>query len=260
MKTYNFIRNITLSIAAIGVLSACEHEVVDVYDIDHTALNIGFGSVKELTQKANHNFSETAGVKGLTFYARISGIPVDHERTFSLEPVDGDLALLGNAWLDETYVIPAGAVSGEYVLNFDTSLLPDPDNFAEKEGTVTFRAKTSDNFSLGAENHNELIITLYNALAKPDLWDEGSGFFYPALSTYFGEYSPEKFRFMIENGFPTQFRIHSTQKENITIDNGVTIMSTVYASYMLNKLQRALTEYNYTHLPLCDSHGNLIIF
>ncbi|MDE6371585.1 MAG: DUF4843 domain-containing protein [Duncaniella sp.] len=260
MKRYRFIRNITLAFAALGVLSACEHEEVDVYNTDHTALNLGFTSVRDLTAKANHNFSETAGVKGVTFYARISGVPVDYDRTFSLEPVDGDIALLGNAWVDETYVIPAGAVSGEYVLNFDTSLLPDPANFAEKEGTVTFRAKASDTFRLGADGYNELVFTLYNSLAKPDDWDSGYGY-YTALVNYFGEYSTEKFRFMIENGFPTQFRIKTLQKENFIIEDGITVMSTPYATYMLNKLQKALAEYNYSHFPpLCDSLGNPITF
>lgn len=260
MKALKFIRNISMSMAVLASLSACEHEEVDVYDTDHTAINIGFLSVKELTQKASHNFSEAAGIKGVTFYARISGVPVEYDREFMLEPVDGDIDKLGNAWISETYVIPAGAVSGEYLLNFDTTLLPDPDNFVEEEGTVTFRVKPSETFATGAESHNQLIFTLYNSLAKPEDWDEGYGY-YTKLADTFGEYSPEKFRFMIENGFPTQFRVHRMQKENIIIENGVTIMSSVYAAFLLNKLQLALNEYNATHdKPLTDSFGNTITF
>ena len=257
MKT---IRYTILSIAAAMAMTACSTEEVDCFDISYEALNIGFGSATDLTQTAVYNYSETTGERAVKFYARVSGTPVDYDREFTLEAVGGDIDKAGSSYRYDTYVIPAGAVSGEYNIYFNPANLSDPSVFTEEEGELVFHLVAGKNFANGAENQNELRFTLKNALAKPEEWDNPSYGYLP-LSRYFGDYSTEKFQFMIENGCPISFRVSYNQSTPTTIDGDVTIMSDGYATYLKQAYQLALAEYNNTHsTPLCDSFGNPISF
>lgn len=257
MKT---IRYTILSIAAAMAVSACSTEEVDRFDPSYEALNIGFGTVDNLTQKATYNYSETANERAVKFYARVTGTPVDYDRQFTLEAVDGNLTEAAGSYRCETYVIPAGQVSGEYNIYFDPSKLSNPSVFTEEDGELVFRVSEGGAFRVGALNQNELRFTLKNALAKPEEWDNPS-YGYMALSRYFGTYSIEKFRFMIENGCPINFKVSYSQAAPTTMEGDVTVMSDGYANYLRQLYYLALVEYNDTHdTPLCDSVGNPISF
>lgn len=248
---------------AVGVFTACSTEEVDRFDPALEAVNIGFGNLSNpdnLTQQAVYNYSETTKERAVKFIARVTGVPVDYDRTFTLEAVDGDIAEAGGSYRFEEYVIPAGSIAGEYNIYFDPSKLSGAGAFADEDGEIVFKVAHNDTFADGALNQNELRFTLKNALAKPDEWDSPSPNHY-ALSRYFGDYSKEKFQFMIENGCPLNFRISWSQGEPITMDGDVTVMSSGYASYMQDSLRLALEEYNNSHdTPLCDSLGNPISF
>lgn len=242
-------------------LAACSSEEIDRYDDSYVAINIGFGNVTNLNQTISFNYSESSVERPVTFYARISGTPVDYDRAFTLEAVEGDIAAAANSYRFDTYVIPAGEVSGEYVIYFDPAGLSNPSAFADQEGELVFRVAANEYFALGAKDNNELRFTLRNSLTMPDEWYEVSTYNHYPLSRYFGDYSPEKFRFMLENGCPINFQISYSQSVPTTEENGVTILSTSYATYMQQTMQMALAEYNSTHdTPLCDSLGNPISF
>lgn len=257
MKT---VRISILSLAAAFALTACSTDEVERFDPAYEALNIGFGSASDLTQEATFNYSETSGERAVTFYARVTGKAADYDRTFTLEAVDGDLAKTAGSYRFDTYVMPAGEVSGEYSIYFDPAGLPDPDAFVAEDGELVLRVAANDMFMPGALNQNELRFTLRNSLAKPENWDADAGLYRP-LSRYFGDYSTVKFQFMIEHGCPIKFRVNYMQGVPTLIDGETTVMSESYANYLKQSLQLALEEYNATHdTPLCDSVGNPISF
>lgn len=246
-------------LAGVGLMSSCEKEAVDTYDPSYSALNIGFGNATTLTQEYTYNFSEVSGERAVKFYARISGVPSERDRSFTLEAVDGDLTTLSGAYRVETYVIPAGEISGEYSLYFDSSKIP-ADAFTTEDGSITFRVAENNEFKAGSQNVNNLNFILKNYLSKPEDWDSAV-YPYRPIYLYFGDYSIEKFRFMIENGCPSNFRVHYTQAEPTTLDGATTILSNNYANYLKQVCQVALVEYNDTHdTPLQDSLGNPITF
>lgn len=251
-----------LSITAAFALASCSHEEIDRFDPAYEALNIGFGNANYLTQDAVYNYSETANERAVKFYARVSGMPVDYDRSFTLEAVSGDLDEAATSYRFETYVIPAGETTGEFEIYFNPANLRDQEtSFATEEGEIVFKMVPNEYFADGALNQNELHFTLKNALSKPEYWDTTDSYLYPTLSTYFGEFSLEKFRFMIENGCPVNFRIKTSQTVAITVEGSETLFSTGYATYLKQTYQQALKEYNNTHLfPLMDSHGNMITF
>ena len=222
----NTIRFSILSAVAALTLAACSHEDIDRYDESYAAINIGFGNETSLTQTTAFNYSESSIERPVTFYARISGTPVDYDRAFTLEAVDGDLAEAGTSYRFGTYVIPAGEVSGEYQIYFDPAGLSNPAAFADEEGELVFRVAKNEHFGLGALDQNELRFTLRNSLTMPDEWYTVSIYNHFALSRYFGDYSPEKFRFMIENGCPVNFQVSYSQSTTTTVEGNITILST----------------------------------
>lgn len=243
---------------------SCDKEEVDRYDVDRTALNIGFTSASQLTQTSVWNYSETTTERALKFYARVSGMPSETDRQFRLETSGGDLALVGSSVRFDNYVIPAGEVDGEYEIFFNPAGLANAAAFATEEGELVITLIPDETFGVGAEGQNELRITLRNFLAKPDTWDVAGGFYNPSIASIFGVYSTEKLQFMIEQGAPANFSIYTNQTDNVLPDpekSGAYIISTGYANFLKQKCVKALEQYNATHsTPLCDSFGNPIYF
>lgn len=258
MKT---IRYTIPAVVALLLSTSCSQEDIDSYNPSYEALNIGFGSVSSLSEDATFNYSETTGERGLKFYARVTGTPSDQDRTFTLEASGADLDKVKGSFRCDTYVIPAGEVSGEYYIYFDPSKLTDPAVFTTTDGEIVFTVGESSSFEKGAKGQNQLCIKLKNALAMPEDWYTPTGG-YRQLSLYFGDYSSEKFQFMIENGCPVNFRVSYNQTANIALDGDVTIINNNYANYLVQVFQLALEEYNEAHPDnhLCDRTGNPITF
>ena len=60
------------------------------YDTERTALNIWFGTEEGVTvDSLTYNYSYAMEEDSITFYARVSGLQTDFDRTFTLEVVDG---------------------------------------------------------------------------------------------------------------------------------------------------------------------------
>ena len=91
------------------ILISCSKEEVSTYDTSHTSLNIWVGNAAgAVFETTTYNYSYAYEEGAVTFYAQISGMPADHDRTFHLQPFGGDSALMVNTVRTEDYVIPAG--------------------------------------------------------------------------------------------------------------------------------------------------------
>lgn len=84
-------------------------------------------------------------------------------------------------------VIPAGQVSAKFpvILKRDASLL-------ENKATLKLRIKANENFQLGYSNKQVAIIEFADILLKPKYWDGQASYYFA------GQYSYEKFRFMVD--------------------------------------------------------------
>ncbi|MBQ9642116.1 MAG: DUF4843 domain-containing protein [Bacteroidaceae bacterium] len=256
MKKYSRVGSLLL---ASLMLAACSKEEVPTYDTSYTALNIWVGNAAGVVfESATYNYSYAYEEGGITFYAQLSGMPADHDRTFRLEPYGGDSLLMANTVRTEDYVIPAGAISGEYKVYFNTQKLTDPTLFTQHDGVINFRMVPNDQFAVGSENHQTFKVILKNYLAKPANWDTAN-FPRRPLSIFFGTYSRVKYQFMIEHLGLIDFEVnYNTQT---SYDEATNVVSNSYAIHLQQVMQRALKEYNDTHdTPLTDEQGNLVTF
>lgn len=265
MKKLNYIKRKALYmalplLAGAGLLS-CSTNETPVYDTGYTALNIWFGnSLGQVYDNATYNFSYFAGRGSVTFNARVMGLPADHDRSFRLEAVEGDLDRLGNAYETETYTIPAGQTAITGRIYFDAAKLPSAEAFATEgeEGVVTFRMAQSDDFAAGATEMSHLTVKLYNYLSKPADWDNAPSP-YMNLSRFFGGYSRVKYQFMIETTGYVDFHVTFNQAEKYNEETNT--LSYAYANYIRQVLVAALQEYNGTHdTPLTDETGEVVTF
>ncbi len=238
---------------------ACQQEEVLKFDAARTGLNIWVGtSAGAVYEETTYNYSYAFEEGGVTFYARVYGMPADYDRTFTLEAYGDSLELIAPTIRTEEYVMPAGAVFGEYKVYFNTQKLPSSDLFSESDGSVSFRMVPNDVFELGSENMQSFTVVLRNRIAKPDNWDSAN---YPqvALSKYFGSYSKVKYQFMIEHLGLIDFII--SYSASTAIDEATNTVSPAYAVYLQQLMQEKLAEYNAQHeTPLTDENGDVVIF
>lgn len=254
MKHFNY-----LLIAAMFLAVSCTKEEVPSYDTSLCSLNIWVGTpVGAVYESVTYNYSYAYEEGGVTFYAQISGMPADHDRIFHLEAFGGDSAKVISTIRTEDYVIPAGEIGGTYQVYFNTQNLSSPDLFTSEDGSINFRVVSNDDFAIGTEGHQSFTVILKNYLAKPDNWDTAN---YPRvpLSQYFGTYSRVKYQFMIEHLGLIDFEInYNTQT---SYDAETNVVSTAYAIYLQQVMQRALNDYNETHdAPLTDEFGLPVTF
>lgn len=250
-------KNILL-IALLALTASCTKEEVSTYDPSFTALNIWVGNEQSAYESVTYNYSYAYEEGNVKFYARISGMPSDHDRTFRLEAYGGDSALIINTIRTEEYVIPAGEIGGEYNVRFNTQMLSDSTLFTNRDGKINFRVVPTGDFAIGTEGRQFFTVILKNYLAKPENWDKAN---YPrvAISKYFGTYSRTKYQFMIEVLGLIDFDInYNTQT---SYDEATNTVSAVYAIYLQQVMQKALNEYNETHdTPLTDEFGVPVLF
>ena len=97
-------------------------------------------------------------------------------------------------------------------------------------------------------------------MKEPDNWNpENVTYPYTSLQSIFGDYSKEKYQFMIDVLGMMEFAIN--QNASVPYDEETNEVSYNYATYMRETLRQALNEYNATHEePLTDASGALITF
>ena len=245
---------------------SCSQESVPTYDTNESHLNIWVGTAAGIVyESVSYNYSYAYEEGSVTFYAQITGMPADHDRTFRLEPFGPAAAQVAPSVRDEDFVIKAGAIGGTYQLHFNTQLLPDPTLFSEKEDTVLFRMVPNDEFELGTEKHQEFTIIVKNFLSKPDNWDRvptrNDMLIFKPLKDYFGDYSRVKYQFMIQVLGLIDFQIQASMGSLPSYVEETNTVSATYANQLVQKMQQALAEYNATHdTPLTDEYGYPVTF
>lgn len=246
-------------LACILLVCSCQQEEVDTYDVTRTGLNVWVGTAQGMIYDAvSYNYSYAYEEGSVTFYARINGVPVNYDRTFTLEAYGDWADVVTPTIREEVYTLPAGAVFGTYAVHFNSQLLPSSELFTEEDGEIHFRVKPGDTFQMGAENMQSFTVTLRNRIAKPDNWDAAN---YPlvALSKYFGTYSRVKYQFIIEVTGLVDFTI--SYFASTAINEERNLISPAYAVYLLQLVQEKLDEYNATHdTPLTDENGEPVTF
>lgn len=255
-----FIYYICLAAMATLGLSSCEDNETPVYDVSRTALNIWCGTETIPVDSLTYNYSYSMDEDSIMFFARVSGMPADHDRMFTLEVVEGTIEEAEGSYRVKTYTIPAGETEVECPIYFDTSLLKDDNLFTKNygDGFLKFKLAPNNEFSEGVEEMSSLNIVLRNYLAKPDNWDSADNPYLP-LSRFFGEYSDEKYQFMIDALDLIDFKVNANA--SVTYDEETNEVSYNYANYLLEQVRIALEEYNATHEePLKDASGAEINF
>lgn len=236
------------------LLGSCDKNETPVFDTSYNALNIWFGTETSVVDSIVYNYSYSLEEDSVMFWCRVSGLPVDHDRTFVLEAYDGDLEEAAGSYTLGTYTIKAGETQAEYPIFFDTSKLTNSSAFTTKDGHLYLRMQTNDQFATGVDNMSILKVVLRNYLAKPEEWDTRI----PPYLTYaefFGEYSKTKYQFMIQTLGLVDFHIAMTT--SVSYDEETNTISRNYASYLVDKMKEALIEYNSTHdTPLTDETTN----
>lgn len=254
-KIINCIISLVLALPFVS----CSEDEVPTYDTSYTSLNIWVGtSAGAVYKSTTYNYSYAYEEGSVTFYAQISGMPADHDRTFHLEIYGKDADLVANTVRTDDYVIPAGEIGGTYQVYFNTQKLSSPALFTDREGEVQFRVVENDDFEIGVEGRQSFTVVLRNYLAKPDNWDSANFPRIP-LSKYFGTYSRTKYQFMIEVLGLVDFEInYNTQT---AYDESTNTVSSVYAVHLQQLMQKALNDYNATHdTPLTDEFGLPVAF
>lgn len=142
---------------------------------------------------------------------------------------------------DQAAVVKAGTVENK----IPVVLLRDP---SLKESTVVlrFRLKENREFRTGEPARLHAQVTFTETLSRPAAWNT------TAESAYYGIYSFEKHKFMIEA---------TGQKWDQSFMNG---LPSRYSElqFWTNKIKMALLAYNQAHpgFPLVDEHKQLIVF
>lgn len=239
-------------------LSSCKENDIPVFDAGYSALNIWFGTSAIPVDSTTYNYSYSLGADTLKFYARVIGKLSDEDRTFSLEAYDGDLTEAEGSFFTTTYTIKAGESEAQFPIVFDTSKLKDANSFTQKDGHLYFKMKENTTFKTGATSMNELRVVLKNYISKPADWDAAT---YPLrpYTAYFGAYSKVKYQFMIQILGLVDFHISYSQGPSYIKETNT--VSHYYATYLVQRLQLALDEYNSSHdSPLKDETGSLVVF
>lgn len=244
---------ILLVTALLGCWS-CKKNELSYFDSTYSALNIWFGSNGAVSDSLTFNFAYTVLSRdSVMFNARLTGVPADHDRTFRLKAVEGDIDKVDIVFQD--YVLKAGEYEKQYPLYIN---IPDGFNeFKNRSGHVVLELEETGEFLPGAEETNSIHLVFKNFLAKPDDWDSAV-YPYMALSRYFGTYSDVKYAFIIQTTGYSNFHVYYTMSADALPEGDI---SYSFATFLAQKCKSALAEYNTTHdTPLRDEFGFDVIF
>lgn len=257
--TRHILPYITAAVFGAFLLASCNKAEIPTYDTSYSALNIWVGTENGYAyDNATYNYSYAYEEGSVTFYAQVTGLPSNHDRTFRIEPFGGDSAKMANTIRTEDYVIKAGEVTGTFKVYFDTQKLSPSTLFTDNDGSINFRLAPNSDFETGTEGHQQFTVVLRNHLAKPDNWD-AANFPQMPLVRYFGSYSRVKYQFMIETLGLVDFTINYNARTSY--DETTNVVSTAYAVYLVQQMQEALANYNATHDKLLtDEQGNPVTF
>ncbi|MDR2130818.1 MAG: DUF4843 domain-containing protein [Odoribacteraceae bacterium] len=237
----------------LATAGGCRENGKFYYDPSRSALNIWLGRESVVQDSIVYNFAYQKEVDSILFHVRLSGIPADFDRPFTIEVVEGDADKIH--YTVKEYVLEKGAYQAAFPIYFTK-----PEGYAEfteQSGHVIFKVKENAYFQEGAAETNRLYIVLKNKVGKPDNWDTAT-YPYMRLSNYFGTYSDVKYAFIIQTTGMSNFKVYYTLVQNPGLaDDEIT---TLEATDLKNRCKIALLEYNALHGDLLDENNEKVVF
>ena len=186
-------RNTYIFLILLLAITGCKKNDLRYFEEEAPLLNIWFGT-NNVLDSITHNFAYSPTDRdSLVFNYRIAGYPVNYDRSFELMTTDDDAKLL--TFTFNKYKVPAGQSLGKLVLYVNRPT--DKNLFANRDLSVTFKVRQSSVFQPALRELNELKIKFKNAVSKPDNWDNAVLPNLP-LKNFFGSYSTEKHKFVIQ--------------------------------------------------------------
>lgn len=138
--------------------------------------------------------------------AYIMGTVADRDRTLKLAVDAGKTTATANQYdVPTTVTIPANSNKAVFpvVLKRDASL-------TDKTVSLYIKVDNSEDFQTGVNEWNHLLLKWNDQLSRPKNWES-------ELQTYFGTYSDEKYRFMLNNaGGITEFSTETMSWAQLT--------------------------------------------
>ncbi|MCX2483161.1 DUF4843 domain-containing protein [Pedobacter sp. MR2016-24] len=150
------------------------------------------------------------------------------------------------------YVFLNGMIKAGQVEGFLPVLLNRTTDIRNTSLTLNLTIAANENFKPGVVEDQTFTLSWSEDVVKPTNWDTLIG-----LSFYFGPYSKEKFRFVVNTTGISDFPLQ--QSGRVPLNPGE------YSNSMMNdiklRVKEALATYNATHaVPLTDETGTLITF
>lgn len=239
----------------IMAIAGCKKNDLQYFEEEVPLLNIWLGTASGVQDSISHNFAYSPTNRdSITFNYRIAGYPVDYDRTFELTTTDDDAKLLNFTF--KTYKVPAGKSLGNLAFYVDKPT--DPNLFLNRDLKVSFTLKHSEAFQPAMKELSRLKITFKNAVTKPDNWDVAIPAS-TALKTFFGAYSNEKYKFVIQvTGLSNFVVVNNT---NVNPDLPPNTITAVHARALQVQCKIALDQYKLTNgKDLLDENLIPIVF
>jgi len=236
--------------------SGCKKNNLQYFEEESPLLNIWLGTTISVQDSVTHNFAYSPTNRdSIVFNYRIAGYPVNYDRTFELNTTDADAKLLNFSF--KTYKVPAGKSSGNFAFFVDKPA--NKDLFVNRDLKVSFSVRQSDLFQSGTSEYNKLKITFKNAVTKPDNWDNAVLPNLP-LKNFFGSYSSEKYKFVIQVTGLSNFGVYRTVLVNP--DLAPNTITEVHAKALQMQCKIALEQYkiNNNNKDLLDENLIPIVF
>nr|WP_121272114.1 DUF4843 domain-containing protein [Pedobacter schmidteae] len=218
-------------------ISGCKKNDLQYFEEEIPLLNIWLGTSTSIQDSITHNFAYSATNKdSILFNYRIAGYPVDYDRTFELTTTDNDAKLLNFTF--KPYKVPAGKSSGNFVFYVDKP--SDKNLFLNRDLKVSFSVRSTAAFQPATKEYSKLKITFKNAVTKPDNWDNAVLPWLP-LKNFFGNYSNEKYRFVIQVTGLSNFLVYKTIVVNPELAPNT--ITEVHAKALQTQCKIALEQY-----------------
>lgn len=248
-------KNIYMFLLLIMTMAGCKKNDLQYFEQELPFLNIWLGTRGSVLDSIAHNFAYSSGNKdSILFYYRIAGYPAAQDRIFELSTSDNDAKLLNFSF--GTYKVPAGKSEGSFVFYVDKPA--DKNLFLNRDLKVTFQIKPTTVFQPAVREQSALRITFKNAVSKPDNW-ENAALPYLPLRNFFGVYSNEKYKFVIQVTGMSNFAVYRTVAVNPELEANT--ITEVHARALQGQCKIALEKYKTDNgKDLLDENNIPIVF
>lgn len=248
-------KNTYIFLVLLLTISGCKKNDLKYFEEEVPLLNIWLGT-NNVLDSLTHNFAYSPTNRdSIVFNYRIAGYPVDHDRAFELTTTDNDAKLLNFTFKD--YKVPAGKSIGKFVFYVDKPT--DKNLFVNRDLKVSFMVKASSAFQPAIKELNQLRIKFKNAVTKPDNWDVAVLPNLP-LKNFFGSYSTEKYKFVIQVTGLSNFIVERNIKVNPELAPNT--ITEIHAKALQTQCKIALDQYkaNNNGKDLLDENLIPIVF